>query len=90
MVDDFASRVAAAADEMRRKAVEKEFHTETREALPAEVQELLLEMADKINGLNLKQIETEKRLAIAESLLHDIGSLCLKDGAFNEQFARSA
>lgn len=51
MVDDFASRVAAAAEEMRRKAIEKEFHTTTREELPKEVQELLLEMADQIRTL---------------------------------------
>lgn len=79
MVDDFASRVAAAADEMRRKAVEKEFHTETREALPAEVQELLLEMADKINGLNLKQIETQKEIADLKATVGAFGSVTLND-----------
>lgn len=62
----------------------------TKEALPREVQELLLEMADKINGLNLKQIDTERRLADAEALLHEIGGLRFKDGAFNEKFARTA
>lgn len=79
MVDDFASRVAAAADEMRRKAVEKEFHTETREAMPAEVQELLLEMADKINGLNLKQIETQKEIADLKATVGAFGSVTLND-----------
>jgi len=79
VVDDFASRVAAAADEMRRKAVEKEFHTETREALPAEVQELLLEMADKINGLNLKQIETQKEIADLKATVGAFGSVTLND-----------
>jgi len=51
VVNDFASRVAAAAEEMRRKAIEKEFHTTTREELPKEVQELLLEMADQIRTM---------------------------------------
>lgn len=64
---------------MRRKAVEREFHTETREALPAEVQELLLEMADKINGLNLKQIATEKELADLKALVYGMGSVTGND-----------
>ena len=64
---------------MRRKAVEKEFHTETREALPAEVQELLLEMADKINGLNLKQIETQKEIADLKATVGAFGSVTLND-----------
>lgn len=73
MVDDFASRVAAAADEMRRKAVEKEFHTETREALPAEVQELLLEMADQIRTLRQDMHELQATVgAFGSVTLNDL------------------
>lgn len=64
---------------MRRKAVDKEFHTETREELPKEVQELLLEMADKINGLNLKQIETQKEIADLKATVGAFGSVTLND-----------
>ena len=52
---------------------------ETREELPKEVQELLLEMADKINGLNLKQIETEKEIADLKATVGAFGSVTLND-----------
>lgn len=51
----------------------------TKEALPAEVQELLLEMADKINGLNLKQIATEKEIADLKATVGAFGSVTLND-----------
>lgn len=75
MVDDFASRVAAAADEMRRKAVEREFHTntETREELPKEVQELLLEMADQIRTLRQDMHELQATVgAFGSVTLNDL------------------
>lgn len=58
---------------MRRKAVEKEFHTETREALPAEVQELLLEMADQIRTLRQDMHELQATVgAFGSVTLNDL------------------
>jgi hypothetical protein len=72
VVDDFASRVAAAADEMRRKAIEREFHTETRAELPEEVKTLLLEMAGEINHL-------KKEVFDLKATVGAFGSVTLND-----------
>lgn len=73
MVDDYASRVAAAAEEMRRKAIEKEFHTTTREELPKEVQELLLEMADQLRVLKQDVFELKATVgAFGSVTLNDL------------------
>lgn len=58
---------------MRRKAVDKQFHTETREALPAEVQELLLEMADQIRTLRQDMHELQATVgAFGSVTLNDL------------------
>lgn len=71
MVTDFASRVAAAAEEMRAKGV---LHTETRvESLPQDVQELLLEMADRIRKLEQKAFSLEQDVqAMGRVSLNDL------------------
>ncbi len=62
----------------------------TTQELPVEFQTLIITTAEDLASANMRIIDLERRLADAESLLKEIGSLRFKDGAFNEQFARSA
>lgn len=58
---------------MRRKAIEREFHTETRAELPAEVQTLLLEMADEIRTLKTEVFELKATVgAFGSVTLNDL------------------
>lgn len=57
MVEDFASRVAAAADEMRRKATNREVHTEK---LPPEVRMVIDQLIATVN-------DHEKRMTSVEA-----------------------
>lgn len=49
------------------------------ETLSKSVQDLLLEMADRINDLTLKQVETERRLAELQTDFAAVGSVTLND-----------
>ena len=58
---------------MRRKAVEREFHTETRAELPEEVRTLLLEMADEIRTLKTDVFELKATVgAFGSVTLNDL------------------
>ena len=59
---DFATRVAAAAEEMRRKAADREIRTETREELPIEMQERIARME-----VRLASVETFRDALITEA-----------------------
>lgn len=55
MVDDFASRVAAAAEEMRKKAVDKEV-----EKLPPDVRKLIDKMVTDLENMHQRLAQAEQ------------------------------
>jgi hypothetical protein len=69
----------AVARDWRRKKPGTHTSEIRKEVLSESVQELLLEMADLINGLTLKQVETEKLLAELQTDFAAVGSVTLND-----------
>jgi hypothetical protein len=57
---DYAARIAAAAEEMRSKAIEREIKTETRETLPDEVRMVIDQIVATVK-------DHERRLVMAET-----------------------